>query len=301
MGSGEEHALHEAGHEHKSSGRRGGVHMSALAFAQTGTPASARVHLSRAVLADDAATVFVVPAFNEAANLLRLLDDLDGRPELFTGESRVIVVDDGSTDSTAELAEAYVGRIRVEVVRLGENRGPGAAFRAGFEAALAAYEDEALVVTLEADTTSDLDTLPEMLRRARRDSDLVLASVHGGGRMVNVGLLRRTLSRGAGMVVRAALGIDARTVSSFFRVYRASLLRAADAHFGEDLIRENGFACKAELLAKLAGLGARVAEIPVDLDASRRMGESKMQIGDTLAGYWRLVIRERFAKSSASA
>jgi dolichol-phosphate mannosyltransferase len=274
--------------------------MSAFAIQTAEHAASLTVSLSRAIVAEDAPTLFVVPAFNEAANLPRLLDDLERRPELFRGDSRVIIVDDGSTDGTAEIAEAYSGELTVDVVRLGTNQGPGAAFRAGFEAALASCENEALVVTLEADTTSDLDTLPDMLGRARLDADLVLASVHGGGRMVNVGLFRRTLSRGAGAVVRLALGIDARTVSSFFRVYRASLLRVADSHFGDDLIREQGFACKAELLAKLANLGARVAEIPVDLDASRRVGESKMRIGPTLVGYWRLVVRERSARSSAS-
>ena len=119
--------------------------------------------------------------------------------------------------------------------------------------------------------------------------------------MINVGFIRRTLSRCAGTVVLLALGIDARTVSSFFRVYRASLLRAGTAHFGDDLIRERGFACKAELLAKLSALGARVEEVPVDLDASRRVGDSKMRVGETLAGYWRLVARARFTKGSASA
>jgi dolichol-phosphate mannosyltransferase len=118
--------------------------------------------------------------------------------------------------------------------------------------------------------------------------------------MLNVGFLRRTLSRAAGAVVRMALGVDARTVSSFFRVYRASALRAAHAHFGDGLIREQGFACKAEILAKLVELGAVVDEVPVDLDASRRVGESKMRIGETLAGYWRLVARARFAKDSAA-
>jgi dolichol-phosphate mannosyltransferase len=256
--------------------------------------------LSRSVVPEEAPTVFVVPAFNEAENLPRLLEDLERHPEIFTGGSRVIVVDDGSTDGTAELAERYEGPLSVSVVRLGENQGPGAAFRAGFAAALDVCGDEALIVTLEADTTSDLDVLPRMLSRARREADLVLASVHGGGRMINVGVVRRTLSRGAGMVVRAALGIDARTVSSFFRVYRASLLRAGAHHFGDELIRERGFACKAELLAKLSELGARVEEVPVDLDASRRVGESKMRVGETLAGYWRLVARARFAKDSAS-
>jgi dolichol-phosphate mannosyltransferase len=246
-------------------------------------------------------TLFVVPAFNELENLPRLFDDLERRPELFADGSRLIVVDDGSSDGTDTLVEGYEGPLPVELLRFSENQGPGAAFRAGFAAALRACPDEALIVTLEADTTSDLDALPEMLERAEAGAELVLASVHGGGRMVNVGPLRRVLSRGAGYVVRLALGLDARTVSSFFRVYRASLLRAAHAHYGDRLIEESGFACKAELLAKIASLGARIEEVPVDLDASRRVGESKMAIFPTLAGYWRLVTRARARGESAPA
>jgi dolichol-phosphate mannosyltransferase len=235
--------------------------------------------------------VFVVPAFNEADNLPRLFDDLEARPSLFPPGSRLIVVDDGSGDATADIAEHYDGWLPLELIRLEQNQGPGVAFRTGFDAALEQASDRTLIVTLEADTTSDLDALPAMLEHAVGGADLVLASVHGGGQMMNVSLLRRSLSRAAGVVVRMALGLDARTVSSFFRVYRASTLRDARDRFGADLIRESGFACKAELLAKIASLGARVDEVPVDLDGTRRVGESKMRILPTLAGYCRLVAR----------
>jgi dolichol-phosphate mannosyltransferase len=246
------------------------------------------------------ATVFVVPAFNEEANLPRLIKDLERRPDLFHAQSRVIVVDDGSDDGTAAIVECYAGSLPLELVRMGSNSGPGAAFRAGFAAALEDCPEDSLIVTLEADTTSDLDALPLMFAEAGAGADLVLASVHGGGEMVNVSLPRRVLSRGAGAVVRVALGLDARTVSSFFRVYRAAALRRAFERFGDDLIRESGFACKAEILANLTTLGAVVSEVPVDLDGSRRIGASKMQIGPTLAGYGRLV-RRRFSSAEASA
>lgn len=245
--------------------------------------------------------LFVVPAFNEEANLPRLLTDLAARPALFPEGSRVVVVDDGSADGTVAIARNAELPYPVEVVELGENMGPGAAFRAGFAAALAGCPDDAFVVTLEADTTSDLDRLPPMLERAEAGYDLVLASVHGGGTMVNVSPVRRMLSVGAGMMVRVALGLDARTVSSFFRVYRASILRRALDRYGDGLIEEPGFACKAELLAKLSGIGARIDEVPVDLDASRRIGESRMRVLPTLGGYARLMVRQRTRKGSAPA
>jgi dolichol-phosphate mannosyltransferase len=239
--------------------------------------------------------LFVIPAFDEEQNLPRLFVDLESRPRLFPPGSRVIVVDDGSRDRTAEIAETYAGPLTVDLVRLPENRGPGAAFRAGFDAALAHAPGDALIVTLEADTTSDLDALPSMLIQARAGADLVLASWV----MDNVGWLRRMLSEGAGVVVRRVLDVDAHTVSSFFRVYRASCLREAQARYGDELIRERGFACKAELLAKLAGLGARIEEVPVGLDSSRRVGESKMPILRTVLGYWRMMARQRFHRVAA--
>jgi dolichol-phosphate mannosyltransferase len=243
--------------------------------------------------------LFVIPAFNEAENLPRLFSDLESRPMLLPPGSRVIVVDDGSEDGTSEIVESYSGPLPLELVRLDENQGPGAAFRAGFAAALEQRED-ALVVTLEADTTSDLDALPAMLQRAAAGAELVLASVHRGGQMVNVSLFRRILSAGAGLTVRHALGIEARTVSSFFRVYRASVLREGIRRHGEQLIEERGFACKAEILSKLARMGAHIEEVPVALDGSRRSGESKMRVVPTLFGYWRVCTRQLLQRGSSA-
>src|SRR5205807_7941385 len=93
----------------------------------------------------------------------------------------------------------------------------------------------------------------------------------------------------------------AHTVSSFLRVYRASALRLAWERYGDDLIREEGFACKAELLSNLAKLGARIEEVPVALDTSRRVGESKMPILRTIGAYCRMLARQRLSKAPAVA
>ena len=260
-------------------------------------PAAAQPEVGDAVYSPALSTqelVFVVPAYNEQDNIARLLADIEARPALYAHErSRVLVVDDGSSDATPSIVSAYAGPLRVELVRLDRNQGPGAAFRAGFAAALEKCSSRAFVVTLEADTTSDLDALPRMLARANAGAELVLASVHGGGRMLNVGRVRRVLSRGACWFARIALGVDQQTVSSFFRVYRASLLRNGISRHGDTLIRESGFACKAELLAKFRALGARIEEVPVDVDGSRRVGESKMPVLKTVLGYWRLLARRK--------
>ena len=241
--------------------------------------------------------IFVVPAYNEAENLPRLFADLEERKSLFPPGSRLLVVDDGSQDGTPDLVRGYTGALPVGLVALEENQGPGAAFRAGFAAALEACPEDALVITLEADTTSDLDALPRMIECAKADADLVIAQ----WKMVNVSPKRRLLSKGAGFIVRHALGVDAKTVSSFFRVYRASALRTGFAKYGERFIRESGFACKAEVLAKLAALKLRIEEVPVELDTGRRVGESKMPILKTMFAYWRLLARQAVAKAPEAA
>jgi dolichol-phosphate mannosyltransferase len=233
--------------------------------------------------------LFVIPAYNEERNLPRLFADLEARPALFPPGSRIVIVDDGSRDRTCEVVEGYDGPLPLQLVRMGRNQGPGAAFRAGFSAALDGCPDDALVITLEADTTSDLDALPGMIERARNGADLVLASWV----MVNVSRLRRMLSEGSGWFVRSALGVQATTVSSFFRVYRADLLQRASKHYGDGFIREPGFVCKAEVLAKVAALGARIEEVPVPLDTSRREGKSNMPIVKTTLTYWRMCARMR--------
>jgi dolichol-phosphate mannosyltransferase len=269
--------------------------LAAPAAAAEAQPLEARRATPAARLHEPVPHLFVIPAYNEEDNLPRLFKDLEARPMLFPPGSRLLVVDDGSQDSTVSIVENYAGPLPAEVIRLGRNQGPGAAFRAGFAAALDRCSGEALVVTLEADTTSDLDALPEMLNRARAGAELVLASWV----MVNVSRFRRILSGCAAMVINRILGVDAKTVSSFFRVYRASTLRAASARWGDGLIREPGFACKAELLSKLTSIGVAIEEVDVGLDSSRRVGKSKMPIVRTIFAYWRLMARQRFTHDPA--
>ena len=115
-----------------------------------------------------------------------------------------------------------------------------------------------------------------MLAAAREGADVVLASHHDGGELVNVSRHRRFLSQGR-LVGRsaAAAGSTPSTVSSFFRVYRATSLHAGYERYGDSFIRERGFACKAEILMKLSRLGITIAEVPVTLDWSQARGREQ--------------------------
>ena len=243
--------------------------------------------------------IFVIPAFNEEGNVPRLLDDLESRPALWGGGGWVVLVDDGSSDGTVAAARAHQGDLPIEILVQQQNQGAGRAFDRGFRHVLRFAAQDALIVTLESDTTSDLDALEEMLATAHSGADVVLASHHDQGELVNVTAHRRFLSKAAAYAIRRISKLDAKTVSSFFRVYRAQALRDGYTRYGDAFIRESGFACKAEILMKLDRMGVRIAEVPVALDWSKREGESKLRVLPTVGGYARLMMRQVAARERA--
>jgi dolichol-phosphate mannosyltransferase len=232
---------------------------------------------------------FVIPAFNEAENIPNLMADLGPRARELG--ARIIFVDDGSTDGTADVIEAHRDGLHLAVVRHKVNRGLGTAINSGLRAALGESQDGDAIVTLEADNTSDLDDLPAMLAKFNQGSDVVLASVYApGGRIIGVAPWRLAASKAVSNSFRYVGGLkDIHTLSSLYRVYRAGTLRRAAETYGWLLVREPGFAANVELLLKLYNAGATVSEVATVNDWSRRLGVSKMSLKPTVMAYGRLM------------
>jgi len=234
----------------------------------------------------------VVPVFNEAGNVEGMLQGLRERLEPFGVGHRLVIVDDGSTDGTAELCRrGSTAESPVEVVSHPRNRGPGAAFRSGFLHVLARADPLDVVITLEGDRTSDPQILPRMLHRVWEEGDhVVLAScyLYGGG-IRGTTLHRVGLSHLANGLMKKTLGLSGlATLSSFYRVYQVSALRAMHDRWGEGFIRSQGFECMVEVLYRAAQLRLRISEVPMVLDGSRRAGKSKMKLLRTSLAYLKL-------------
>jgi dolichol-phosphate mannosyltransferase len=232
---------------------------------------------------------FVIPAYDEVENVPRLLDDLG--PVARELGARVIFVDDGSSDGTGSAIRAHAEDLHLAVVRHPVNRGLGTALNSGIRAALGEASDDDAIVTLEADTTSNLDDLPRMLEKFDRGADVVLASVYApGGRIVGVAGWRLLASKSVSNTFRVLGGLrEMHTLSSLYRVYRAGTLRRAADTYGYLLVREPGFAANVELLLKLYNAGAKVVEVPTVNDWTHRRGESKMKLKPTAAAYLRVM------------
>ncbi len=236
-----------------------------------------------------ASVAIVVPAYNEEANLLNLWRELEEATAGGEHRYRVILVDDGSVDATASIAEAYEGPLDLDIVRQGVNRGLGAAILAGFRRALE-DPDVDVVVTIEADTTSDLSILPHMASIvADGTTDMAQGSMHHpDGVMVDVSGFRQLTSKAASLVMRVATGSKLHTFTNLYRSISADALRRSLAKRGDELITESGFAGVTELLLKLMRDGTSVTEVPITLDAAKRVDESKMPVWPTVRAQGRV-------------
>lgn len=244
---------------------------------------------------------FIIPAFNEAANLPGLLSSI-GEWSLTRHEfCHLIVVDDGSRDATGEILQEF-RELPLTAVRHEINRGVHEVFRSGFSAwSKLPAGNQDLVITLEADNTSSLEILDAMLIRARQGDDLVLASCYApGGDVVGTNLFRWLLSFFANLILRCTPGMPTvYTFSSFYRVYRAPFLAYALSSYGQRFIEERGFVCVVEMLLKFGMLKAHISEVPFRLDGNLRQGNSKMKVLRTIRGYLALfahAVTRRVAK-----
>lgn len=213
----------------------------------------------------------VLPTYNEAENVPRLVPRICEALQRAGIGGEVIVVDDHSPDGTAELARGLAAELPVRVqLRTGE-RGLAAAVLAGF-----ALSSATACVVMDADGSHPPESLPELIRPVLEGrADVVVGSRYmEGGSTPGWPWRRRMMSRGAGLLARGLTRSSDPT--SGFMAARRDLL--------EELHLEPvGFKIVLEVLARARG--ARVEEVPIAF-TDRRFGRSKMS-GGVLLKYLR--------------
>jgi len=216
------------------------------------------------------ATLVFIPAWNEEENLPAVLEGLHAR----LPDAHVLVVDDGSTDRSAEVAREH----GAEVLSLGMNLGLRIGIAAGYRWAF--DHGYAFCGRVDADGQHPAEELARLLERVRRgECDVAIGSrfVSGNGyapyryrpspaRRLGTGLLRRSV----GVVLRRPFG-DA--TSGLYAVNAKALPLLAEPY--------TSGAPEVEALLRLADAGLRVDEVPVNM-APRAGGESKLRGGKAL-------------------
>jgi len=234
-------------------------------------------------------TFVVLPTYNEAGNLARLLDDL-ARITALT----VLVVDDDSPDGTGRIAdERAASSDAVRVLHRRGARGLGTAYLAGFHEALARGADS--VLTMDCDYSHDPAQVPQVLA-ALETADLVIGSRYvAGGLIVGWSTHRRVLSRAANAFVHTLFRLPASDCTSGFRAYRRHVLEGIP--WPE--VRSTGYSFLVESLLWASRIpGVRVAEVPICF-RDRDEGQSKLGWREAVHGalnllrVWRRGLRRR--------
>lgn len=203
----------------------------------------------------------VSPFFNEAGILEESVGRLCAQMSQISDDYEVIIVNDGSTDGSRDVAEALEKRHeRLRVVSYVPNRGRGHALRQGL--AVATGE---IVLTAEIDSTWDDGVLARMAEALRDNpkADMVIASPHlKGGGYKNVPLKRVLLSVVGNWIIRSGLTYSVTMNTGMTRGYRRARLQELPLH-------EDGKEFHLEVVNKALAMGLRIIEVPAVIDWGR--------------------------------
>jgi glycosyltransferase involved in cell wall biosynthesis len=190
---------------------------------------------------------FVLPAFNEEANVGEAIRRARAIAKRLCSEYEIVVVDDGSTDRTAERAQAAgCGQDDVVLLRHQRNLGYGEALRTGFRAARLD-----LVFFTDSDNQFDLDELELLLPWIERTDVVAGYRVNRQDRWG-----RRAIGKSWNYLVRALFYVPVRDIDCAFKLFRRSV-------FDEIDLESVGAMVNTELMVKLGRSGAGVVEIGV--------------------------------------
>ena len=218
----------------------------------------------------------LAPAYNEEDAIDQFVNAV--MPHL-EDDWEILVVDDGSADSTPQRLEALAAKNpKLRVVTHEQNAGIGAALATGFAAI-----PDGIIVTMDADLSHPLDLLPELVAGCETADACYGSRFVPGGGMVGVPLWRSAISRVANVILRAAYRSPTRDLTTGYRAYRA------DAVHGLDLVGE-GFETQLEITIRLIAAGKTITEVPLVL-TTRIAGESKMRYLSLIPAYGLMSLR----------
>jgi dolichol-phosphate mannosyltransferase len=241
----------------------------------------------------------VLPAFNEEASLPGLLDRIEDAMADARLTYEVLVVDDGSSDATAEIARARSTSMPITVLVHDVNQGLGASIRDGLMAACETAGPKDILVTLDADNTHTPELILRMVRMVREGHDVVIASRYRpGSRVRGVPFARNVLSLAARFLLGLLFPIKGvRDYTSGYRAYRAAVLQDVIARQGTGFFQQGGFQVMVDILLQLRRNHDLIfGEVPMILRYDLKEGASKMDVGRTVRDTLRLVIQRRLGR-----
>jgi glycosyltransferase involved in cell wall biosynthesis len=191
----------------------------------------------------------VIPAYNEAATLVSVVEAVLKLPQVF----EVIVVDDGSTDGTAAICEQLSRTEKVRTIRLLENKGKCEALKAGF-----AISRASIVIVQDADLEYDPTDIPDVIQPIIEGrADVVYGSRFLVRRAARVLYFYHYLAnKGLTLFSNLLTNVNFTDVETGYKAFRGEIIRSM-------IITSKGFGIEIEVTAKIAKLGCAIFEVPI--------------------------------------
>ena len=228
----------------------------------------------------------VIPAYNEARRIGTTLEKVQRYCESAARPTELVIVDDGSSDSTPEILKDFQERYSVvRILRNEPNRGKGFSVRRGVLEALGEY-----VLFTDADLSAPIEEADKLLSAL----ESLGADAAVGSRAIDRQLIgvhqpkfREFSGRFFNLFVRLATGLKIRDTQCGLKLFRRSSTRRAF-----ELQRVDGFGFDPELLFLIERLGGKVVEVPVRWDDNpatkvRFLHDAPKMFFDLVALRWR--------------
>ena len=215
----------------------------------------------------------VIPVYNEGGTLREIVDLVQAVPV----EKEVLIVDDGSRDGSAQIAEGIADRHgNVRVLRHDRNRGKGRALRTGFEHATGRF-----VIVQDADLEYDpADYIKLLNPLLEGKADAVYGSRFLTGSEHRVLYFRHYLgNRLLTLLSNFATDLNLTDMESCYKVFRTPLLQSIE-------LEENGFGFEPEITSKIAKAGARVYEVGISYHGRTYAEGKKIRPRDGVWALW---------------
>jgi glycosyltransferase involved in cell wall biosynthesis len=240
---------------------------------------------------------FCIPAHNEAATVGVLLWKIRRVMEEIPRDYEILVLDDGSTDSTLDVLAPYARVLPLTVIRQEKRCGYAASLERLLREAVArvTHPRRDIVLTLQADFTDAPEAVPNLIRKIEGGADVVETIDSMDGRALPTAL--RLARRGIPLLLRGTpLPEGARDPVSGFRAYRAAVLKKtlADRN-GAPLLTTEGWAANVELLSAVSEHSRRTEGLEVERLHHRRQRPSRFRLWAAVREVWHVARRLRRA------